>query len=346
MYNTSALILSFYSDAVALPSEDVTAMRKRRNSNRDRVRSNLAAADKPKLIGMHSQGSYSMHTMIQEASNDYDIDDGIYFRKEDLVGPKGGELSALQVRQMICDAAQDDRFKKAPEVLKNCVRVYYNEGYHIDLPSYRRVIERNPWTGQEEKKYELASADWKTSDPRAVTDWFKRQNKALSPDFEESEGQFLRVVKLLKAFARSRTSWKGQIATGFMITKLTSDNFVKYAGRDDESLIRTCKAIESRLQTQKLITHPTLNENINREEDGRPEFFRLQLEEKLAHLDILNDPECTHAQAMAAWDKFFASDWFAKQPEPEGKKAFAEALGAPSAAVQKQGGGRYGKRFG
>ena len=45
-----------------------------------------------------------MHTMVQDADTDYDIDDGVYFRKDRLVGPQGGEMSALAVRQMICDA--------------------------------------------------------------------------------------------------------------------------------------------------------------------------------------------------------------------------------------------------
>src|SRR5690606_14621937 len=129
-------------------STERTAMRDRRNANRTRLKNGLAKAEKPAPFGQHTQGSYAMHTMVQDADADYDIDDGVYFEKDRLVSPQGGELSALAVRQMICDALQDDRFNKAPTVLKNCVRVFYNEGFHVDVPAYRRLESEDPWTGQ------------------------------------------------------------------------------------------------------------------------------------------------------------------------------------------------------
>lgn len=32
-----------------------------------------------------------------------------------------------------------------PEVRTNCVRVYYNDGYHVDLPSYRKIKVGDPF---------------------------------------------------------------------------------------------------------------------------------------------------------------------------------------------------------
>ena len=40
---------------------------------------------------------------------------------------------------MVCDALRDDKFSKQPEILGNCVRVYYSEGYHVDVPSFRVI---------------------------------------------------------------------------------------------------------------------------------------------------------------------------------------------------------------
>jgi hypothetical protein len=37
---------------------------------------------------------------------------------------------------MVRDAVDDDKFKKPPEVRPNCVRVFYEAGYHVDLPVY------------------------------------------------------------------------------------------------------------------------------------------------------------------------------------------------------------------
>jgi hypothetical protein len=148
MYDTSAQVLRYHDEKVNLPSAERTNMRKRREANRDRLRKGLADAGKPAPIGQHTQGSYAMHTMVQDAATDYDIDDGVYFRRDTLVGQNGGEMSALAVRQMVCAALHDEWFNTPPEVLKNCVRVYYNESFHDDVPSYRRLETKDPWTGQ------------------------------------------------------------------------------------------------------------------------------------------------------------------------------------------------------
>ena len=77
-----------------------------------------------------------MKTMVRDPDHDYDIDDGVYFRKEDLVGDRGAEMTSLQARQMVRDAVDDGKFKRSPEVRANCVRVFYEKGYHVDLPVF------------------------------------------------------------------------------------------------------------------------------------------------------------------------------------------------------------------
>lgn len=344
MYDASAELLGYHNAEVNLPSTERTNMRKRRDSNRARLKKGLADAGKPAPIGQHTQGSYAMHTMVQDENTDYDIDDGVYFRKDKLVGPNGGELSALSVRQMVCDALQDDRFNKPPEVLKNCVRIYYNEGFHVDVPSYRRIESTDPWTGKAVYSYELASSDWKTSDALAVTRWFKQRNEHHSPDFDDTDGQFCRVVRLLKAFARSRSSWKSQTATGFMITKLADDSFSASAGRDDIALRETMKAIRWRLEWNTTIAHPTIDgETIGHDNDARPGHFKGRLMENLKHLEVLDTVDCTHEVAMAAWDKVFYTEWFSQQPPPEEGSNGSGSMSAssPTRPVEKREGGRY-----
>jgi Cyclic GMP-AMP synthase DncV-like, nucleotidyltransferase domain len=337
MYDSSTHLTSFQTTLVSLPKTERDAMRARRDANRVRLKSGLAKADKPAPIGMHSQGSYAMWTMVQDENQDYDIDDGVYFKLDQLKGPDGGEFSALAVRQMVCDALQDDKFSKPPEALKNCVRVYYNEGYHVDVPAYRRSEKLNTWTGKTEYTYELASSQWEQSDPKEVTKWFNQVNTDLSPDSDATEGQFRRVVRLLKKFSRSRPSWKPQIATGFMITKLASEHFVASVGRDDISLRNTMKAIEFRLTYNTTIDHPVLSATITNQGDNRPSFLQQKLSENLVHLEVLDNANCSHAEAMAAWDKVFNLNWFSGLPETKS----ASAKSQPSSAVVKDGGGRY-----
>lgn len=316
MYDCSKYMSQYEAEKVALTSDDRREMRERRNSNRTRLKNGLAVASKPKPIGMYSQGSYAMWTMVQDANLDYDIDDGAYFDEAVLVGAQGAEMSALAVRQMICEALQDERFKKPPEVRPNCVRVFYDEGYHADVPAYRRRVRTTTWDGKNEYYYELAGPQWKESDPRKVTQWFDKVDTDLSPDVVSGEGQLRRVVRMLKMFARSRASWKGSTATGFMITKLVADKYFGQNGRDDWCLRETARQIVDRLALDPVIRHPVLEQNITKDGDGRPTHFMEKLSENLQHLAALDKSNCTHGEAMTAWDKFFNTDWFSQQPPP------------------------------
>lgn len=165
MINTNAEILAFHDEQVTLPQSERTTMKERRDRNRKRLKNGLERRDR-KLPDFHSQGSYAMKTMLQHHSRDYDIDDGVYFRAGELLGPRGGPLSSLEARQLVRDAIDDGAFKTPPEVRKNCVRVQYDAGYHVDLPVYR-LKEQEGAVGKVEV-VELASSEWTRSDARSV----------------------------------------------------------------------------------------------------------------------------------------------------------------------------------
>jgi hypothetical protein len=322
-------VAQYQRDEVRLPNESRNDIFTKAKTNRRRLKDGLAANGDPTPIGQRTQGSYAMRTMIVEEDEDYDIDDGVYFTKEDLVGPKGGDKTALAAREMVCDALQDDRFNDAPEVLKNCVRVYYNEGYHIDVPVYRHVVVKDAWTGKESDHYELASSNWKRSDALAVTSWFQDFNKdnCAGASKDGDKGQFVEVVRLLKAFARSRSSWKGKISNGFVISKLVADQWAEDIDRDDKTLRDVAKAIRDKLSWQQAVQHPVLDENIIEEGNAKAKYLHDKINDKLKHLDVLDEGDCDHAKAMSAWDKFFNTDWFSQQPDPDGAKSLAQKVG-------------------
>jgi hypothetical protein len=89
MHNCALQVLGFHNERVVLSTNERTEMRSRRDANRGRLRNGLKNAEKPTPIGLHTQGSYSMRTMVQDSELDYDIDDGAYFKKDDLTGPNG-----------------------------------------------------------------------------------------------------------------------------------------------------------------------------------------------------------------------------------------------------------------
>lgn len=336
MFDCADDVLAYHDDKVTLPQAERTEMRDRRDANRDRLKRGLKDAQKPAPREFVSQGSYAMKTMTQHRQKDYDIDDGVYFSKEVLVGDRGAEMSALQARQMVRDALDDGSFKTPPEVRNNCVRVRYEAGFHVDVPVYRRVTTKDAF-GNEKYNHELASTDWKRSDARDVTAWFEKENDNQSPDSDNGR-QLRRMVRMIKKYARSRDSWKGQILSGFGITKLVTECFRGDASREDKSLYDTMKAIRDRLNWNLVVAHPvTPNETITSgTDDARARFLRERLGEAIDALAPLFEHGCTRKQALKCWDKLFATSFFGEREEARAKAA-ATLLGGASVAPAASG---------
>nr|WP_133366495.1 hypothetical protein [Qipengyuania sediminis] len=323
MHDCSKDVRAHHDQAVTLPDLARRQMKDRRNANRDRLCKGLAKSDDPDPDEFFSQGSYAMKTMIQDVDNDYDIDDGVYFLADDLVGARGAALTALEARHMVRDALNDGRFKQAPEVRPNCVRVYYDAGYHVDIPVYRVTVTETVF-GDEERLYELACASgWKRSDARDVTAWYAKAREASADG-----AQLRRITRQLKAFARSRGSWRGRSLSGFAITKLVTERY-RYAEREDGALYDTMVAIRDRLDLWLEIDHPvTPNETITSgPDDSKAKFFRGKLSEAIDALEPLFGSDCTRKEALACWDKAFATTFFGERQEEEQR---ATAIAAPA----------------
>ena len=340
-------VRAFHNQDVTLPKAEQDKMRDRRNANRTRLRNGLAKAGKPAPVEFVKQGSYAMKTMIRDPDNDYDIDDGVYFRKEDLVGKRGAEMTSLQARQMVRDAVDHGKLKQAPEVRSNCVRVLYEAGFHVDLPVYRRVVTSTNFG--DDVHYELAaSSGWKRSDARDVSDWYEDE-RAKSADSQ----QLRRVNRDLKKYARSRHSWRAGILSGFGISVLVAECF-RYHDREDCALYDTMVAIRDRLDWNLQVAHPvTPGDYITSgPDDARARCFRDKLSDAIDALQPLFSTDCTRERALKCWDKVFATTFFSERLEDE-KRASVTAPAiissaallsstAPAvAAVSSPGGGRY-----
>jgi hypothetical protein len=346
-------VVAYHNDDVTLPQAERTQMRDRRDANRKRILDGLEDNNDPEPIEFCKQGSYAMKTMVQHPDSQYDIDDGIYFEKEDLVGRNGGYKSALDARYMVRDAVDDGCFITAPEVCQNCIRVYYEAGYHVDIPVYRRVVAKD-FFGNEQEYFELASSDWKRSDARNVTEWFNKENHSKSPD-KENGRQLRRIVRYIKDFAQSRSSWDGK-TNGFMITVLVVECYQPNLGRDDIALHDTMAAIRNRMKFNLVVNHPvTPNDTITKgADDLKARFLRDRLDDAITWLKVLSESSCTREKALSAWDKVFNTEYFSNRYD--GEDAVTEASAGPPVLssgiirswssegprpVQKEGGGRY-----
>ncbi|MBI5425750.1 MAG: hypothetical protein HZA32_16870 [Opitutae bacterium] len=332
-------IRSYHDDDVKLSEETRKKLRGHRNANRDRLKENLKEKKKPAPLRFQKQGSYAMRTTIQHPANDYDIDDGVVFAKADFKGERGAEMSALDARKMVGKALEDDRFSKQPEVLKNCVRVYYNEGYYVDVPVYRE-------SGAEGAEVrEIASADWRESDPAAINDWFEKRVAARKSSDDDADTQLRRLVRLLKRYATSRESWN--LPSGFILTILTDESYSYFDQREDRAFYNLIVAIRSRLRTNLVVRNPVQDEILTKEDpDPKMVALRDRLGEAITTLEVLNDPKVTRREALKAWAKVFNTDHF--DDEIEGDDGDTEAMSVvvgastPAAAVHKEGGGRFG----
>jgi hypothetical protein len=346
VFDCSKDIAKFHDEKVTLRESDRREMKERRDNGRTRLENGLGEAGHPLPKMICSQGSYQMRTMVQDENLDYDIDDGVYFKPEDLKGADGKELTPLQVRQRICEAlTRDQRFASPAEVHDNCVRQEYQAGYHIDIPAYRVLIEKDE-VGEDKEAYELASKDaWQISDARSVTKWFKDAVRGLNGEDGDDGFQMRRVVRMSKAYARSRDDWKESTTSGITISKLVVDEFRASEGRDDLALLDTWKAINVRLQGSTEVAHPINPTPLAAAGNKKVEFFQKKLSDALKSLEVLEDDDCTRNEARAAWDSVFNTNFISKLPDPSepegGKKSFFVATESRS-DTRDDGNGRYG----
>lgn len=346
MYNCSKDVLSYHDEKVTLPPDEQKEMRNRRDANRDRLNTRLKDAGKPVPKMFITQGSYAMHTMVQDSNNDYDIDDGVYFTQSSLKKNDGTDISPREAKQMVCNALQDDRFDKKPQVRKSCVRVFYKEGYHVDLPVYR--------IRESDGAYELASDDgWKVSNAADTKAWFDKTNKEKSPDLGTSDGQFCRCVRFLKKFARSRGDWKKDIASGFAITKLAQEMFISNIVREDIALRDCMQRVYDRLVGNLEVHHPVTQGAMltSGPDDAGTKLLRDKLKDALEGLKVLDETKCTAKQAAKAWDSVFNTDFFTVRQAAAEKTAMAQQNASALAGLiatkkdprptEKHGGGRF-----
>lgn len=354
MYNCSIEITKFHDEKVRLTTDQYKELQKKKDTNRTRIKTGLATNGDPKPIGFWVQGSFAMKTVVQDEQNHIDLDDGLYFRASDLKGPNGGDLAPRAVKEKVLAAVDDKRFKRAPEILTNCVRVYYDAGYHVDIPVYRETTSKDIF-GKETRHFELASSVWKRSDARAVTAWFDRRVSEKSPD-QVNSGQLRRIVRLMKDFVDSRPSWVERMPSGFILSTLIANECYRpQAGRDDMAFYQTMHAMRDRLKWNREVAHPVLDEKLTKgPDDQRMAFLYEQLDKAVSDLQVLFGSGCNAKAALSAWGRvtnekeFFDGmiDAAEKRVQPVAKPAafgiLSQGVSNDAAnAVDKRGGGRY-----
>jgi hypothetical protein len=311
MYDLNSKLSSFYNEIVRLKEADRNKLREYKKLNIDRLNSGIDSINSkenksyphPTVL---EQGSIAMHTANRHDDNDYDIDVAIILPKDQLPS------SALNSRKFVEKALREKtgNFSKQPEARTNAVTIWYNEGYHVDFAVYRQSSDFFGNT-----IYEHAGADWANRNPQDITNWFnnfvvtKSPNKKMGATVDD--GQFRRIVRLIKQFTRSRENWS--LPGGLVISILASECYVPDYYRDDVSLVKTINAIYNRLIYNKQVYNSTdRSSELTEKSKYKNEVNRLteKLKQAVKRLEILYTSECDEEKASDAWKWIFNSDFW------------------------------------
>jgi len=318
MFDASRELQEFYDSHVRLSADQRATLATARDLNLTRLTSGLEEMGNEKgkkyngPVEIKNQGSYAMHTLNQ--SDEYDIDVALIFNKDDLPD------DPLQARQRIRDALlkKCTNFAKEPETRTNAVTVWYQDGYHIDFAIFR-TWQQFTGLGLTEKM-EHASTSWVSRDPMDINNWFAKAVEDKSPKASPlsftkppmvAPGQLRRIVRFIKRFSRSRTSYC--LPGGMIITALVAETYVSDQNRDDVSLYKTIESLKNRLSWNTRVYNPV---NTSAELTGKTEFhndvkrLKKELDKHFPRLAILHDAKCTAEQARNAWDWIFNHEYW------------------------------------
>lgn len=323
MFDYNEQIQAYEADCVNLPQEIKDKLREHREANRTRLKRNRP--DGIRLNDDHfiPQGSMAIGTTVQEEENAYDIDDGVWFHKDDLKKKDGTAFTARETQEMVRDAVKDPNFNKQPDIHNNCVRVFYAEGHHVDIPCYRKI-----GADTDNERQELAgAAGFAESDPTEINCWFIDRVEALNKQRPGVGSQLRVLTRLMKRFARSRgDDW--DMPNGLKLTMLVEECAPSYYERDDEAFYWLLSKLKTRLAANLEVenraqTKSPRDKLTKTASDANMEELRTHVNEALDKLSVLHRSDCTKEQAREAWDWVFQSEGFFEAHDKDAAKAHA-----------------------
>lgn len=202
-----------FDDNITLSQSKRSSIVTSRNAIRDKIRS-FFKAKKQKVPNFCIQGSFATHTALAPLSDEeVDIDDGLYLNNvepEDMTKWPSPKDAHKEIIDALVGHTQDGCEDKT-----SCVRVIYQNNYHVDIPVY---IMKDGHAYLANAK----SNTWVLSDSKDFKDWYAEKIKT---DSEQAR----RITRYIKAWR----DYKKVKMASIEIAILVAEHFVP----DDSDLL-------------------------------------------------------------------------------------------------------------
>lgn len=235
-------LFQHYNRAIKLTDDKRSILISVRDSLRIRMQNNFLRIPEDQRIKVElifqSQGSFVTDTIIKPINDDFDLDDGVYFKD----GLPDGKRPTPQVfhKWVIQAVDKDNEYEKITDKT-TCVRVKYKQGFHIDIPIYYADKYESPDLADTKK-------GWILSNPIEFIAWFEEKAKSdfqkaffydalnyaapyqkWQTDIRKQDSQLRRLVRYMKAWADLK---QNEMPCGIIMTILVANNF-SVNDRDD-----------------------------------------------------------------------------------------------------------------
>jgi hypothetical protein len=279
MANCNKLFVDF-SKVITPSLEEMQKMKTSRKALEkkivDKIKDKLGVTP---LFYTQGSGAKRMKTIIIKEDGTYDADRGIYL-------PAKPDVSAKTVQTYVYDAVKDHTDGGA-EHRKKCIRVYYKGAYNIDFPVYYQV------DGETYSYLAIKTDGWIKDDPEQMIIWLE--------NYKDDAGQFVRVIKYLKAWA-SKCPFK--TPSGIALAVWAAHNFSAEKDRDDKCLLKVLKAIKASFWWTISCPSPVepFDDLISKLDDDQKEKFKSALGDFIADAEKAVE-ETNQLKASKYWRK-------------------------------------------
>lgn len=298
-------------------------LREKRDIVLERVRKHLSENELPGFRELH-QGSYRMKTGVKPVGKlEYDIDVGLRFalRPEEYTSPT--------VRGWVLDAVEGHT--KRVEDKKPCIRVNYEERYHLDLVVYA-CWEDVP--GVETFRLGHKTSGWRDADPAGLVQHVDRAREAFADteDGKTKTDQFRRIVRYLKRWGDEANPHDSDSKpSGLAFALLCVDSLAPRCDIDGtpddrralEELAASLSMASGRIVARK--PTPEYEDVLGRLPDTEMEALKKRFG-KLADALIAADAEADPVKACTDLQKVLGTDFPVPAPKATARKTKAPAI--------------------